>query len=290
MLGGGVLDERGVLRGERQPERRLEAALDHRAALHLQVRQVERPALDGLEDERRVQAEALGEGERLRRTFQDRHEPGVDGDLQARALPRLADPHRALADGVEDRRQARRQLLGTRRENEERALLGGLLRAEHGRVDELQPVLLGELRAAPRALDADRAHLQPDGTVAGDAGERPVRPLHDVEYSIGVAEHREDHGCASDRLGRRVAQHDPVVLQRPRLGRGAVPGAHLDAGTRDVAGHRQSHGAAGSENGDGVRRHGARIPGAVSGKRPGPLRSGRCARTRDARSRARTGG
>ena len=62
----------GVLGRELELERRLEAPLDHHPALHLGVGVVDRASRDRLQELRRVDVDALGEGDRLGKPLDQR--------------------------------------------------------------------------------------------------------------------------------------------------------------------------------------------------------------------------
>jgi hypothetical protein len=106
-----LLDEPRVLGGEPQAEARLEVAVDHRPALGAQVAHVERPVRDRIEQELGVEAERLGERDRLCHALDDRDDPRVRDQLEPGAGARLADPQRPRADRVEDRLCALAQLV-----------------------------------------------------------------------------------------------------------------------------------------------------------------------------------
>src|SRR3954467_6329497 len=93
-------------------------------------------------------------------------EPVVDDELEPRARARLAEAQRLGADRVEDRRAAVERFVGPAGQHDERALLGGLLGAQDGRVDErdfARRALVGDVLDAG---DADGARLAQDRAVA----------------------------------------------------------------------------------------------------------------------------
>ncbi len=149
------------------------------------------------------------------------------------ALPgaRLRPEVDGLADGVEHRAAA---LPRPRREHGERPLFGRRRRTEDRRVDELaagQP--LGR-------LDADRAHLRPDGVAELDVA-------HGGRHRVAVGQHRHDDLRAGAGLGGRVVDGGAVDRLGP-LAR-AVPGVELVTRRDQVAAHRRAH-QPGAEQGD----------------------------------------
>ena len=77
--------------------------LDHQLALEVRVRRAHRPAVDRLEERLRVDAERLGQRDRLRQPLGERQQPGVEDELEAAAGAR---PRRATASSRRSRRTA----------------------------------------------------------------------------------------------------------------------------------------------------------------------------------------
>src|SRR5437588_2274402 len=221
-----LLHQAGVLGRESQPERWLEAAVDHRSRLQLEVGEVERTALDGLEEPGRVHPDPLREPDRLRRGLDYRDEPGVRDELEAGARAGLAEPKGLLADRLEDGIHPLASLVGARCQHHQLAPLRGLLGPEHGRVDQDGTALLGELRAPLDSLDPDRAHLDPRDAV-GCAGQRAVVAVHRVDHGLTVDEHGQDRLGLRGRLGRGRDDGRPIPGQRLGLLRRPVPGAYF---------------------------------------------------------------
>ena len=69
---GRIFNQRRVLGRQRQPERGLEIALDDRLALDPQVGEVERPAVQRLEEQRRIETQPLRQRDRLGAGLGDR--------------------------------------------------------------------------------------------------------------------------------------------------------------------------------------------------------------------------
>ena len=172
---------------------------------------------------RGVESERLSERQGLRRSGRDQPDPGVRGQLQgARLADDVARDHRPAADRVEDRLRLLQQSRRPGRQDHERAVLGGLLRAEHGRVDDLPTGGLGD---ASRTVGTDRAGLDPHRVGIQRADDLPG----DGEHGVGVEEHG-DHGVTPGHgLGDRPGGGDPVAGDGLRPGGGAVPDHHLVA-------------------------------------------------------------
>ena len=104
-----------VLGRQRQRERGGEVLVEHELGLHAEVGQVQRAALERLEDPRRLESQRLGEGDRLGGALRHDQDPQVDRELQARRGARRPEAHRPLPDRVEERRAARRARRRARR-------------------------------------------------------------------------------------------------------------------------------------------------------------------------------
>jgi hypothetical protein len=116
---------------------------------------------------------------------------------------------------------------------------------------------LGELGAALRPLDADRAHLKPGG-LRFHRARRAVVALHHGAHRVRVAQHRQHDVRAAGGLAGRVRDRHPVVRQRFRLFTSTVPCTHIDPRAGQVAGHGETHGPARAEKSD--RHDGTHVP------------------------------
>ncbi len=211
---------RSVLGGEREREARLVGALDHHRALHLRVRRAERSAVDDVQERGRVDAEALGQRDRLAEALDQRQQPGVEHELHARRGAGLvAERDGAGADRVEHGGAALARLGRPGGDHGQLALLGRRLGAEHRRVDDRHARLRGAGHQPLGGLDAHRAHLRPDAP----AGERQVA-RHGLDRRA-VGEHRHHDVGALDGRGGRVRR--PRPRRRP-----AAPPARGGGSTR----------------------------------------------------------
>jgi hypothetical protein len=139
VLGRRLLDQARVLSGEAEAERGLEVAVGDGLALDPQVGQVERTALDRLQQRGRVQSQPLGQSEALGAGLGHGQHPGVSDQFQPTAVAGLADPDGARPDGVEHGLDLVPQASGAGGQDDELALLRGLLGADHRGVDETHP-------------------------------------------------------------------------------------------------------------------------------------------------------
>ncbi|GGU57237.1 hypothetical protein GCM10010211_22540 [Streptomyces albospinus] len=245
---GGLRDEPDVLarRGHREARREVPGQ-DH-LRLHLQIRHVERPAGDRGQEVPRVDAEPLGERQSLTRAADDRQHPGVDDELEAAGGPAgtvLADPVSAAADDVEDPPRALPQLLRTGCQDGQLPFFGGCLGSHHRGVDEPQVVFGGEPGERDERFGSYGAHLEPEGA----GGEPRSGPPQGVQDGGSVEQHGEDDIGAVHRLRRGVGDAGPVGGQWLGLGAGAVPGADVQPGAGEIAGHGGTHDP-GAEYGD----------------------------------------
>jgi len=136
-------------------------------------------ALDGLEEQARIDAEPFGQRDRLRAGFHYGQHPAVGHDLQQRSGTGLTGADGALPDGVEDGLDPRSGLFRAGFQDYELALLRGLPGAENRRVDEPDPVGVRQVEAAVGARLADGRHLQPDGVRVGGSVEGGQLPFAD---------------------------------------------------------------------------------------------------------------
>ena len=229
-------------RGER--ERGRELAVDHHRALELGVGRADGRAVDRLEEGPRVDAEALGQRDRLRQRLGEAEQPGVEHELEALGRARLAQPHGLRADRVEDRVDALAHVLGPGGEHDQLALLGRLPGPRDRRVDERDAGVRARARQAVGGGEPDRAHLGEHRAV-----QRAERLLGHRLDGARVGQHRHHHVGARDRLGHAAGDGDAVLRERLGLLARAVPGAHLVAGGGEVARHRRAHDP-GAQDGD----------------------------------------
>ena len=225
-------------------ERGRELAVDHHRPLELGVGRADRRAVDRREEGPRVDAEPLGERDRLRQRLGEAEQPRVEHELEALGRARFTQPHGLRADRVEDRVDALADVLRSGGEHDQLALLGRLPGPGDGRVDERDACLLRAPGQAVGGVEADRAHLGEHRAV-----HRPERLLGHRLDGRRVGEHRHHHVGARHRLGDAAGDRDAVLRERLGLLARAVPRAHLVAGGGEVARHRRAHDP-GAEDGD----------------------------------------
>ena len=148
------------------------------------------------------------------------------------------------------------------RQHEELSLLGGLPGAEHGSVDEQQPVPMRQLDERA-LLDADRGHLRPHLPGA----QTVLGLLQHVAHVVAVAEHRDDHIGTADGVGRIGGEHGSGLGQRPRLLGGAVPDPEREPGGEDVVSHSGTHDARTEECDGGLISHASRLGAGATDRR-----------------------
>jgi hypothetical protein len=227
-----------VLRRPLQREARLVVALDHHAALELGVVRVHRAALDHLEELPTVDPQPVGDGERLGQAGGEREQPVVQHELHPHARSRLAEPHDPRRDRIEDGLAGVERLVPTGGQHDQLPVLGGLLRPEHGGVDEREARPLGKRSRPLRRIEPDRAHLEPD-RVGGLRSHDVV--AHHAEHGLGVGEHRDHRIGPSGGITGARSHLDPVARKRLGLLAGAVPRPNLEAGPGEVPGNRHAH-------------------------------------------------
>ena len=195
-----------VLERQLERERGREVAVDHQLALEVRVGRADRAAVDGVEEGLRVDAERLGQRDRLRQALGQRQQPGVEHELEPAARARLAQPQRLRPDRVEDRADPLADVLRPGGEHDQLALLRGRLGAEHRRVDERHA--RRQLGDAGGRLGPDRAHLDEHPV---DARERLA---HDRLDRVAVGEHGDHDLGAVHRggdLGGRLHAVEPLA-------------------------------------------------------------------------------
>ncbi len=109
-----------------------------------------------------------------------------------------------MAERLEEGSDAGADVVGPRREDRQLTVLGGVLAARHGRVDErdVGTLLVDECRDTLDARHADRAHLHPDRT----GRERRQHPLvgGGRDDRVGVGHHRHDDRGSPSRVRRAL--------------------------------------------------------------------------------------
>ena len=110
-----------------------------------------------------------------------------------------------MTERVEEGSDAGADVVGTRREDRQLTVLGRVLAARDGRVDErdVGTLLLDECRDALDAGHADRAHLHPDR--AGSKRRQHALVTGGRDDRVGVGHHRDDDR-GSPRRVRRAAR------------------------------------------------------------------------------------
>ena len=212
-LRSGGEHEVGILAGQGKAEGDVgEGALHHRRALQLGVAEVERAALDGVEEDLGIDAQRLAEPERLGEHTDDPDHPAVDRDLGGRRGAGLAQPQGARTDGLEHRIDRRTGGLRAGSEDHEVPLFGRRAGPEHGRVDVGHIAIVGQLGTAFGALHADRAHLNP--YIRRIGGRERLRG--DIHHAVGVRQHRDHQRTAVGGAPRIVEQLGAVIGQGAR--------------------------------------------------------------------------
>ena len=142
-------------------ERGREVLVEHELALHAEVGEVQRAALQRLEHPLRLESQRLGEGDRLGGALGHGQDPHVDRELQRVAVP--AAPRRIVRCPTASKSGgSASSAVGARRQDHELALLGRQPGAEHRRVDQDGARLLRERHTLLDPLDPDRGGLPPD--------------------------------------------------------------------------------------------------------------------------------
>ena len=206
-LRGCVEHEVDVLQHPVDGERGRPVSGQHRPALDVRVRAVDRRARDRVEEQRGVDAEALRQRKRLGGAGRDQAHPRVDRQLEgARLTDLVARDEPSAADRVEYRLRARHEPGGPET-NTTRFPSSAGLRPEHRRVEEAPA---GELGGLPRPARADGGGLQPDRL-------RPERTgdlVRDGQQRPDVEEDSQDGVAPGDGLSDRLRREDPVAGER----------------------------------------------------------------------------
>ena len=233
--------EPGVLGGEREREARLVGPLDHHRALHLRVRRAERAAVDDVQERRRVDAEALGQRDRLA-------EPSISASSHALSTSFIrveapgSSPRSTVrrADGVEHRRAAVAARVRRRRSRSAcPAPPAPWCRAPARR--RTAPRRPPSAARSPRSRPCSSA---PRPSPA--AASRPSITASTAAPSESIVTTISASSTASAGVSQTVT---PSPASGSARSRAAVPGAHVVAGGGDVAGHGRAHDA-GAQHGD----------------------------------------
>ena len=174
---GGLEREAGVLDRELEREGGRELALDHHRPLELGVGRADRAAVDRLQERPRVDAERLGQRDRLRERLGQRQQPGVEHELEALAAP-ASPSHTVFAPTASKTGSTRsRTSSGPEASTSSLPCSAGCLVPEHRGVDERDAGRSARSREAVGGVEPDRAHLDEHGAVqrAERLARRPPR-------------------------------------------------------------------------------------------------------------------
>mmetsp|Transcript_25684 Transcript_25684/g.86126 ORF Transcript_25684/g.86126 Transcript_25684/m.86126 type:complete len:357 (-) Transcript_25684:39-1109(-) len=239
-----------------QRELRGVLASSHGRALESDQRGAHRALLEHIHEGLAGQAGGLAEGHALRnRRKLDAHRH-VDAELHARAAAHgRAKVVRGLAHRVKVRLGGIEHVLVAGGQEYELAVGSRLLRARHGRLEELGPLGVHLLRHLGHALGSERRAVH-DALASGHAREHPGLPLEDRERCLQGAQHavrpiRGLHhgGRIRGDLGTRVGAGKLLALRLI-----AVPHDKLAPGLAQVVGHAEAHDAQAHES-DALLRH-----------------------------------
>ena len=237
----------GVLGGELEPEHRLEVALDHRLALHPQIGQVQRAAVERVEQQRRdrgprpsasaiVSARALGDGQH----------PAVGDELQARARSRRRRPTSSSG-------RPRRRSAAARSRSSSRARTPGSRACPARRAAWFRAPARREGRRRARGRARRSARCPPRRSCSSaprrspPAASRSAASIDSVTASASASIVRSRSRPRQPRRASRNRRRRPAPAARPcqRSGSRPAPGARPAS---HVAGHREAHRAAGAEH------------------------------------------